>query len=150
MNMCVKHCGDFVLTSNGDIDFGEISPELVKQIRRQAGKIRLRVGQQNNMQGDFGERHIERPERLSQLKGAGFLNARDFVESICNNFDEIYSSGTRLMLTGVCSGYTCIIELKAVENDEFYDVITAMITRRKSILNKAAKQKIRLLWQKAQ
>ena len=72
------------------------------------------------MQGDFGERHIERPERLSQLKGAGFLNARDFVESICNNFDE------------------------------FYDVITAMITRRKSILNKAAKQKIRLLWQKAQ
>ena len=52
------------------------------------------------------------------------------------------------MLTGVCNGYTCIIELKPIKNEEVYDVITAMIARRKSILNKAAKQNIRLLWQR--
>ena len=146
--MDIQHKGDYVLTATGSIDFGEISTNIANLIHRQAGKIRLRKGQQNNTQGDFGEKHIERPERLAQLNKAGFSSARDFVETICKNYDEIYSSGTRLMLTGVCNGYTCIIELKPIENEEVYDVITAMIARRKSILNKAAKQKIRLLWQR--
>ena len=60
---------------------------------REKGKIRLRIGKQNNDMGDYGEKHIERPERLAQLKLAGFDNARDFISFTCNNFDEIYSSG---------------------------------------------------------
>jgi len=37
----VQHDGEFVLTRNGSKDFGEISPEIAQEIRRQAGKIRL-------------------------------------------------------------------------------------------------------------
>ena len=148
MTSPVLYEGDYVLTIDGKKDFGEISEEIAQIIRREKGKIRLRKGQQNNNNGDFGEKHIERPERLKQLRQAGFENARDFIAFICNNFDEIYSSGKRLLLTKTDGGHTCIIELKQSEEDDFYDVITGFITRRKSILNKLAKQKIRLLWQK--
>ena len=144
----VQYDGEFVLTVDGKKDFGEISEEIALAIMREKGKIRLRIGKQNNDMGDYGEKHIERPERLAQLKLAGFENARDFISFTCNNFDEIYSSGKRLLLTKTDGGHTCIIELKPSEEDDFYDVITGLISRRKSILNKLAKQKIRLLWQK--
>lgn len=148
MDIPVQHDGEYVLTSNGSKNFGEISPEISKIIGRQAGKIRFRIGVRNDDVGDYGEKHIERPDRLSQLNFAGFNNARDFIEYTCNNFDEIYSSGKRLMLTKVEGGHTCIIELKPNSDGDFYDVITGLICRRKSILNKLAKEKIKLLWQK--
>ena len=90
MTSPVLYEGDYVLTIDGKKDFGEISEEIAQIIMREKGKIRLRKGQQNNNNGDFGEKHIERPERLKQLKQLGFENARDFIAFICNNFDEIY------------------------------------------------------------
>ena len=144
----VQYDGEFVLTVDGSKDFGEISEEIALIILREKGKIRLRIGQQNNNLGDYGEKHIERPERLKQLKQAGFENARDFIFFTCNNFDEIYSTGKRLLLTKTEGGHTCIIELRPSDEADFYDVITGFITRRKSIQNKLSKQKIRLLWQK--
>ena len=148
MNIPVQHDGDFVLTVSGSKDFGEISVELAEKSKRQAGKIRLRIGRQQNDVGDYGEKHIERPERLLQLRRAGFDNARDFVAYTCTHFDELYASGKRLILTNRDGGYTCVIELKPFDDEECYDVITALISRRKSIEHKAAKEKIRLLWQK--
>ena len=144
----VKHDGEYVLTKNGSRDFGEITQDIAQHIKRQAGKIRLRIGQQNDNAGDYGEKHIERPERLAQLKQMGFDNARDLIEFTCSNFNEIYSTGKRLMLTKSDGGHTCVIELKPCENEDFYDVITGLMCRKKSIDNKVAKQKIRLLWRK--
>ncbi len=40
----VQHIGEFVLTKNGNLDFGEIPSEIAKVIRKQEGKIRLRIG----------------------------------------------------------------------------------------------------------
>jgi len=40
----VQHDGEYVLTKDGNKDFGEISPETAGEIQRQAGKIRLRIG----------------------------------------------------------------------------------------------------------
>jgi len=51
----VQHDGEYVLTSDGSKDFGEISPELAQKIRRQAGKIRLRVGVQEGERDNFGK-----------------------------------------------------------------------------------------------
>jgi len=50
----VQHDGEFVLTRSGNKDFGEISLEIAQQIRRQAGKIRLRVGKEAGNSGDYG------------------------------------------------------------------------------------------------
>ena len=88
MNKPVKHDGEYVLTSNGSKDFGEISKDFGKKIGRQAGKIRLRVGEHDNSTDKgFGELHIERPKRMKQLNQLGFTSARDYVENVCNGYD---------------------------------------------------------------
>ena len=45
-------------------------------------------------------------------------------------------------------GHTSVIELKPDGKGDFYDVITGLICRRKSIQGKVKRKKIRLLWQK--
>ncbi|MDR0525013.1 MAG: hypothetical protein LBG90_03985 [Spirochaetaceae bacterium] len=85
----VKHDGEYVLTTDGSKDFGEISG--VKDMKD--GKIRLRRGQEKGEKGDYGEAHMERPDRLSQLKQNGYNNARDLVEYVAKDFDAIYPGG---------------------------------------------------------
>jgi len=41
-NRPVRYDGEYVLTRDGNKDFGEIPPETAKEIRRQAGKRALR------------------------------------------------------------------------------------------------------------
>jgi hypothetical protein len=102
----VQHDGEFVLTRNGNKDFGGISPEIAKEIRRQPGKIRLRIGKEEGERGNFGEKHIERPDRLQQLQDNGYKNDT-----------MIY------------------VELTPSEGSDYYDVKTGLITR-KDFMNK--------------
>jgi len=98
-NNPVQHDGEFVLTRNGSRDFGEISPEMAQKIRRQAGKIRLRIGKQESERDNYGEKHIERPDRLQQLRNNGYENARDLVQDVAAYFSSIYAGkGSRLVL----------------------------------------------------
>ncbi|MBQ9622206.1 MAG: hypothetical protein IJR39_02550 [Treponema sp.] len=60
-NTSTHYSGEFVLTKSENIDFGEIPEDIAKSIKRQAGKIRLRIGKQVNGEKDnFGECHINR------------------------------------------------------------------------------------------
>lgn len=43
MGISVQHEGGYVLTASGSLDFGEITPQIAREIGRQAGKIRLRI-----------------------------------------------------------------------------------------------------------
>jgi len=49
----VQHDGEFVLTSDGSRDFGEIKAETGLM----EGKMRLRIGIQADERGDYGEKH---------------------------------------------------------------------------------------------
>ena len=60
-------------------------PEVAKSIHRESGKIRLEVGFQKDGRG-YGEKHIERPDRLKQLKNNGFASDRDFIEYIAKDY----------------------------------------------------------------
>mgnify|MGYP007101843627 CR=1 FL=1 len=127
----VKHSGEYVLTKSGKKDFGEITPELSKIIKRQAGKIRLRIGKQDGEKGDFGEKHIERDSRMEQLKAAGFNSARDFIEYVCDDFDAVYNNGKGLILAkkDEKKSKIAMIELTPSTDSDFYDVKTALISR---------------------
>jgi len=133
----VQHDGEFVLTRNGSKDFGEISPEIARQIRRQAGKIRLRIGKQEGERDNYGEKHIERPDRLQQLRDNGYENARDLVQDVAENFNSIYAEkGSRLVLYKKGKNDTMIyVELTPSEESDYYDVKTGLITR-KDFMNK--------------
>jgi hypothetical protein len=128
----VQHDGEFVLTSNGSKDFGEISPEIARKIRRQAGKIRLRVGEETGNSGDYGEKHIERMERMQELRSNGYENARDFVQDVAQSYTAIYlGEGGRLTLYKKVDkkGGSLFVELMPSLEDDFYDVKTGMVCR---------------------
>ncbi|MFP3041202.1 hypothetical protein LQZ19_05205 [Treponema primitia] len=134
----VLHDGEFVLTREGSKDFGEISPEIAQAIRRQAGKIRLRIGKQEGERENYGERHIERPDRLQQLRDNGYQNARDLVQDVTKTYDAIYGGkGSRLILykKGIKDAMI-YVELTRLEEGDFYDVKTGLITRKDFMGNK--------------
>lgn len=135
----VQHDGEFVLTSNGSKDFGEINSEISQAIKRQSGKIRLRAGIHEGKRGDFGEKHIERPEWLRQLKDNGYENARDLVQDVAGSFDAIYKGDSlRLILSKQreVTDTSIFIELSPAEDGDFYDVKTGLIARRNYFRNK--------------
>jgi hypothetical protein len=84
----VQYDGEYVLTRDGNRDFGEISPEIARIIRRQTGKIRLRVGEQAGRPGDYGEKHIERRARFQELNSNRYQNARDLVQDAAQNWER--------------------------------------------------------------
>ena len=143
----VQYLGEFVLTSSGSLDFGEIPCDIARHIHRQAGKIRLRIGRQvNGEKGNYGEAHIEREERMSALKKSGFDCARDFIECVCKDYTAIYQGeSASLILEKEMPDRKCvaIIRLVPSADGDFYDVQTAYPAR------KSRKNKKPLLWNTA-
>ena len=143
----VQHDGEYVLTKDGNKDFGEISPEIAGEIQRQAGKIRLRIGVHEGRQGDFGEKHIERPERLKQLNDNGYQNARDLVQDVASSYDTIFKGdGLRIIISKQKSvtDTSIFVELTPTKGEDFYDVKTGLIARKNYFKNKTP------LWVKPQ
>ena len=146
-NSIVQHDGEFVLTSDGSKDFGEITPEIAQIIRRQPGNIRLRTGEQeaNNERG-YGEKHIERPKRIKEIRLLGFTNARDFVAYIVEKYDAIYEgdNGALILYKKGVHHAEAICRLEPSEDGDFWDVKTAYVTRKDSKRNKKP------LWERTQ
>jgi hypothetical protein len=143
----VQHDGEYVLTPSGSKDFGEISPEIAQGIRRQAGKIRLRIGKQEAEKGNYGEKHIERKERMKELRSNGYENARDFVQDVAGGYMAIYGgeSGRLILYKKIDKkGISLFVELMPSQEGDFYDVKTGMITRDTYFTNKKP------LWEKSQ
>jgi len=143
----VQYDGEYVLTEDGSKDFGEVPAGIAHQIRRQAGKIRLRIGVHEGKRGDFGEKHIERAERLKQLNANGYRNARDLVQDIASSYDAIFKGdgiGIILSKKGTVTDTSIFVELTPVEGEDFYDVKTGLIARKNYFKNKTP------LWVKPQ
>lgn len=142
----VQHSGEFVLAKNGTIDFGEISPPVANIIKRQSGKIHLRIGvQAENEKGNYGEKHIERPERMEALNKCGFENARDFIEDVCSDYDAIYQgqNGSLILVKAYTEkNHIAIVKLMPSADGDFYDVQTGYPSR------KSGKNKKPLLWKR--
>jgi hypothetical protein len=131
----VQHDGEFVLTSNGSHNFGEIKAEtgLVE------GIICLRTEVQAGEKGDYGEKHIERPDRLAQLRQHGYDNARDFVEDVARNYEAIYKgrgSGFILTKKGEKRDTTLFVALTLGDQGDFYDVKSGLISKKGYTKNK--------------
>lgn len=145
--MCaqVLHDGIYVLTSSGSKDFGEISPEIAKIIKRESGKIRLEIGFQKNGHG-YGEAHIERSGRIKQLKQNGFENARDYIEFVAKDYDEIYQGkDNNIVIVKIRNAVNvAFLSLRQNEKDkDIYWTVESAFISRKNYLN----DKI-LLWKK--
>lgn len=142
----VEHQGEFVLTKNGSLDFGEIPEDIASVIKRQAGKIRLRIGEHvEGRKDNFGERHIERPERMTALLKCGYSSAREFIEDVCKSYDAIYlgEKGALVLVKFHTERKNiAIVKLRPSDSGDFYDVQTGYPSRN------SGKNKKPLLWER--
>lgn len=74
---------------------------------------------------------------MKQLQNAGFENARDFVAFVGQNYNAIYNGAGRSLKISFKGerDFVLFVQLEPLSEGEFYDVKTAMISR-KSYLGK--------------
>ena len=99
----------------------------------------------DNAIGNYGEKHIERPERMEALKKCGFDNARDFIEDVCRNYNAIYQGekGSLILVkTNSEKNHIAIVKLLPSATGDFYDVQTGYPSR------KSSRNKKPLLWER--
>lgn len=117
---------DFVPNPDGGLDYGEITPEMGRAMRRQAGKIRLRQGNEA-----WGLTHI-RNRHLDQFQRLGFDSAEAFVASVAANFTAIYQrpgSALDVVFAQSGTGQRLAVQLEPSVDGDFYDVKTASPVR---------------------
>ncbi len=114
---------DFITTKNGGVDFGEISEEMASAIGQKAAPIRLRQATVKYINS--------KPERVKEIKGAGFESIEDFVEDVTGGFSEIYRGRGRTFFLAKRDGRSGIayIELRKSDAGEYYNVNNAFLVR---------------------
>jgi hypothetical protein len=131
---------DFIPAPKGGLDYGEITSAMSGGMRRQAGKIRLRRGNEK-----WGLMHIE-ARHGAQFKSLGFDSAQDFIAHVAESFNAIYpgnGSGLSLVLQTNRTGGRLMVQLTLSEEGDFYDVKSASPIRGDQFKNEEP------LWQRA-
>ena len=130
---------DFIPAPDGGLDYGEITPEMGKAMRRQAGKIRLRRGDETQ-----GLVHIE-ARHAKDFASLGFESAQHFVAQVAKGFTKIYKgrgAALDVVLDDQARGML-IVSLEPSVDGDFYDIKTATPIRRDQFKNEEP------LWERA-
>lgn len=133
---------EFISAPGGGIDFGEITPDMAKAMKRQAGKIRLERGDDS-----YGEQHIER-RHGDDIRAMGFDNVAAFVADIAKNIDQIWKPETTAQLVAihqVGNDRVMFVELRPARDGagDYYTVRSAFPARQGFVKNKGWK----MLWE---
>ena len=130
---------DFIPAPDGGLDYGEITPEMGKAMRRQAGKIRLRRGDETQGFVHIAERHLD------QFKKRGFESVPDFVASVAKSFTAIYKRDGAALDVVLEDGSRgrLVVQLEMAADGDFYDVKTASPIREDQCKNREP------LWERA-
>lgn len=123
---------EFVKTPDGAIDFGEISGDVAKIIKREAAPLRLRTG--NNSEGLS---HIEK-RHGKDIAALGYPSVVAFVADITKNFDSVYSGKGSALDLVVTEGKLKFarVQLEPSEDGSYYDIKTATPGRSDQYKNK--------------
>lgn len=126
---------DFIPAPDGGLDYGEITPAMAKEMRRQAGKIRLQRGDER-----FGLAHIEQ-RHGAEIRSAGFQSVEAFVADIAGSIAQVWQPGATSQLVALkMSGNDRImyVQLQAGTDGgvDFYTVNTAFPARSGYVRNK--------------
>jgi hypothetical protein len=134
---------DFISAPDGGLDYGEITPEMGKAMRRQAGKIRLQQGD-----ASFGLVHIEQ-RHGAEIRNAGFESIQEFVADIAKNIDQVWKPNATSQLVAlhmVKNERVMFVQLQAQADggQDFYTVNTAFPSRAGYVANK---KDWKMLWE---
>lgn len=133
---------DFVPAPDGGRDYGAITPDMAKAMRRQAGPIRLQYGDES-----FGLRHIEE-RHGAQIRGEGFASVEAFVAEVAGNIDQVWKPQATTQLIAVEQAdrdRLMFIQLQPADDGDYYTVRTAFPARK----DYAGRKGWELLWEGA-
>lgn len=141
---------DFIPAPHGGLDYGEITPDMGKAMRRQAGKIRLQHGVQNADGTGWGGVHIE-ARHGKEIRSAGFESVEQFLADAFQNVDQVWKPGTTSQLIAVQSGRTGKVAFVQLEADkqggtDFYRINSAFPANEKYVARKEKKEGWKPLW----
>lgn len=122
---------EFIPAPDGGLDYGEITPEMGKAMRRQAGKIRLQHGVQNSNGTGWGLVHIE-ANHGKQISGLGFGSVQDFVAHVASSIQQVWQvPGNSQLLLTLKDGRKDVmyIQLEIAKEGDFYRVNSAFPVR---------------------
>lgn len=131
----------FATSTSGSIDFGEIGPDIAKDIGKPPAPIRLR-----DQGSESGVSHIERKDRLHQIQKAGYANATELVSDVAKNYDSIYAGKGESLVLAKRATPTLIVFIQLFQSqpDFYYDTRSALVVRADYLKHK------KLLWERAQ
>ncbi|MCC6535760.1 MAG: hypothetical protein IT531_24680, partial [Burkholderiales bacterium] len=138
---------DFVQAPDGSPDFGEITPEMGRAMRRQAGPIRLERGEHRSDGTGHGLVHIEAGHGR-QIRNAGYASVQDFVATVSRGFTRVYQTRARQLLLARVNGQQDVLFIQlepTTEGGDYYRVNTAFPASR-NYLEKQLERGAVLLW----
>ncbi|HRO35393.1 LPD38 domain-containing protein [Thauera sp.] len=140
----------FVSAPDGSIDFGEITPEMAQEMRRQEGKIRLQNGVQNANGTGWGLAHIE-ARHGREIRSAGFESVAAFISDAVSHVDAVWKPGATSQVVAVQAGNkgkVVFLELQASQDEtgDFYRVNSAFPAPDNYVERKQRKEGWRRLW----
>lgn len=123
---------NFVPAPDGGLDYGEITPEIAVALGRQAGKIRLRRGDEKSGLAHIKTRHE------AQILNLGFKSVEEFISKIAREFDAIYKREGRSLdvVLDASNRGKLIVQLEPSAAGDYYDIITATPIRSDQYKNK--------------
>jgi len=132
----------FVKSQDDSIDFGGITDDMAKAMRRQSGKIRLEVGDET-----YGEKHIEL-RHGKDIRALGFDGASAFVTDIAKHIDQVWQPRETAQLVAihqVKNDRVMFVELRQAKDEagDYYTVRSAFPARVGFLKNK----KWNILWE---
>lgn len=122
---------DFIPAPDGGLDYGEITPEMGKAMRRQAGKIRLTRGVQNSNGTGHGLVHIE-ANHGKDIRALGFASIEEFVAYVAGGIQQVWQvPGNSQLLVTTKDGRKDVmyIRLEVAKEGDFYRVNSAFPVR---------------------
>jgi len=127
-----ESANEFVIAPDGSIDFGEISADQARVMKRQAGKIRLERGAHNQDGTGYGLVHIE-AKHGKQIRNAGFQSIEEFIAHVASDFGEIWQATGRQLLVAYRDDeqHMMYVQLEPArdESGDYYRVNTAFPVR---------------------
>lgn len=124
---------EFIKTPDGSINFGEITADQAKAMKRQAGKIRLERGEHDyrTHEGN-GLVHIE-AQHGKQIRGAGFDSVEAFVAHVAKDFGQVWQAQGRQILVAYRDGeqHMMYVQLEPAKDadGDYFRVNTAFPVR---------------------
>lgn len=134
---------DFITAPDGSINFGEITPDMAKIMKRQSGKIRLQQGVQNANGTGYGLLHIE-ANHGAQIRAMGFSKIEDFVANVAKNFSQVWQTSNTQLLVTVNDGRKDVmyVRLEPSETGDFYRINSAFPVRQRDYEEKRDMKKL--------